>query len=65
MTTFDELILAAEVALTQATKRREQALATVKFVHKRRRTRPGPSPPRTRRPDPRRDGRIPPRAGRP
>lgn len=34
MTTFDELILAAEVALTQATKRREQALATVKFVHK-------------------------------
>lgn len=35
MTTFDELILAAEVALDQAVKRRESALATVKLIHKR------------------------------
>lgn len=35
MTTFDELILSAEVQLDQATKRREAALATVKLIHKR------------------------------
>jgi hypothetical protein len=35
MTTFDELIMSAEVALDQALKRRESALATVKLIHKR------------------------------
>lgn len=34
MTTFDELILSAEVARDQAVKRRESALATVKYIHK-------------------------------
>ncbi len=33
MTTFDELILSAEVELDQATKRGEKALATVKLIH--------------------------------
>jgi hypothetical protein len=33
MTTFDELILSAEVEQDQAIKRRERALATVKMIH--------------------------------
>lgn len=33
MTTFDELILAAQVEEDQATKRREKALAEVKYIH--------------------------------
>ena len=36
MTTFDELILGSEVMLDQAVKRRDNALATVKMIHKRR-----------------------------
>src|SRR5881396_1869767 len=38
MTTFDDLIIAAEVELKQAQKQQERALATVKFIHEKARS---------------------------